>query len=254
VTLLTLSFLFPTQKAEDVLRWMFQVKENGNTQVEPNTIAFTSVCDAWSKSNESDAVERVYGLIDWMNELSDSGHTDVRPNEYTYNCLLTAIARSKDPKKANKAMVVLRHIQSDHNLSVNMFNYNNVLSACAYTHGSTTDRFNAIKVAIQIMEEAIDKSTLDDRLNVTFGIFFQACANLMKNESEKAKIEKIVEAVFHQSCEKGQVDTKLLLQFRKAATQQLYLKIFGRYETFPRINIHDIPRAWKENVVQLRNM
>ncbi len=227
---------------------MFKVRDAGNTKVEPNTIAFTSVCDAWSKSNEVDASDRVQALIEWMNDLSNDGYVDVLPNEYTYNCLLTAIARSKDPHKANKSLAVMRFMQSHPTLSVNMFNYNNVLSACSYTHGTATDRFNAIKVAVTVIEEAMEQAARDDRLNVTFGIFFQACANLMNDESEKSKIEKVVETVFNRCCDRGQVDSKLLLQFRQAATQQLYLKLFGSFRSFPRINVKEIPNEWKQNV------
>ena len=232
---------------------MFQVREDGNSDVEPNTIAFTSVCDAWSKSNADDAIDRVESLIEWMKKLSDNGYRDVFPNEYTYNCLLTAIARSKDPNKANKSVRVLRYIQADPKLSENIFIFNNVLLACAYTHGTSSQRFNAIKVAVGIMEEVIEQKISDDRLNVTFGIFFQACANLTLNETEKANIQNLVETVFYKCCERGQVDEKLLLQLRKACTQQLYLKLFGDYKSFPRIQVKDIPQEWKANVTKVRS-
>lgn len=229
---------------------MFQIHESGNTAVKPNTIAFTSVCDAWSKSKVNDATEKVEDLIEWMKELSASGYKDIYPNEYTYNCLLTAIARSKNPKKASKALEVVRHMQSDKRLKVNLYNYNNVLSACAYTRGSPSQRFDAIKIAILTLEELMEQSGSNDRMNMTFGNFFQACANLTLNEAEKVKIAKIVEAVFHTCCERGQVDNKILMQFQQASTQQLYLKLFGGFESFPDIEIREIPREWKKNVKQ----
>ena len=228
---------------------MFDVHKGGNTEVEPNTIAFTTVCDAWSKSNVEDAVERVDYLIQWMKKLSESGYNDVYPNEYTYACLLTAISRCKDPDKATKAIQILRFMSSE-KIKVNSFIYNNILLACSKTQGNPTQRLNAIKIAIEVFEEALDRKESIDRIYMTFVIFFQACGNLTQNEAEKAHIEKIVEIVFKRCCDRGLVDRKLLSHFRSAATQQLYLRLFGAFKTFPKVELKDIPREWKVNTRQ----
>ncbi len=226
---------------------MFEAGE-GNKAVVANTIAFTSVCDAWSKSKSDDAADKIEQLIGWMKELHLKGHKDVYPNEYTYNCLLKAISRSRDPNKAFIASNVLNRMRADRRVNVNIFHYNSVILACAYTHGSSLDRFNALKIAIQSFEEAIEVMEKDDKISITFGTFFEACTNLTINEAEKSKIEKIVEAVFLKCCEKGKVDTRVVIQFRKAATQQLYLKLFGSFQSFPRIKEEDIPREWKASI------
>jgi len=238
------------QRAEEILKWMFEVYKAGNQEVKPNTIAFTSACEAWSRSGSDDAVERVEGLINWMKELSNRGYKDIKPNEYTYNSLLTAIARSKHPDKADRALKIVDFMQSDPNLTENIFNYNNVLLACAYTHGTPADRFNALKVAIVALEKAMKRARRNERMNITYGVFFQACANLTQTEDEKIKIEKIVENVFHKCCDHGQIDEQLLKQVRKASTQQLYLRLFGSFKNFPRVTLRDIPSEWQKNVRQ----
>jgi len=53
------------------------------------------------------------------------------------------------------------------------------------------------------------------RLNIIYGAFFQACANLMQKEAEKVKIEKIIEAAFQQCCEQGQVDDLVCVEARE---------------------------------------
>ena len=226
---------------------MFEVAEE-NSEVEANTIAFTSVCDAWSKSKFDDSAHKIEQLIGWMKELHLKGNKDVYPNEYTYNCLLKAISRSRDPNKAIVALDVMNRMRADRKLNVNIFHYHNLMLACAYTNGSSSERFNALKIAIQSFEEALEMVQRDDKISITFGTFFEACGNLTVNEGEKAKIEKIVETVLFKCCEKGQVDTKVIVQFRKAATQQLYLKICGNFRSFPIIKDHDIPMEWKANV------
>ncbi len=226
---------------------MFEASR-GNKEVEPNTIAFTSVCDAWSKSKFEDAVMKIEQLIGRMKELHEKRHKDVYPNEYTYNCLLKAISRSRDPNKATIALEVLDYMKADRKLTVNIFHYHNVILACAYTNGSSLQRFNALKIAIRTFEEAIEIIGNDNKRFITFGTFFEACGNLTINEAEKAKIEKIVEAVFLKCCEQGIVDTKVVVQFRKAATQQLYLKLFGDFKSFPWIKEYEIPLEWKTNV------
>jgi hypothetical protein len=236
------------EKAESILRWMVSEYQNGNTDLKPNTICFTSVCDAWSKSGESRAIKKVQELISWMESLSASGHKDLSANQHTYNTLITAVARSKDPMKATKALQILRHMQDVLNIKASSISFSNVLNACSFTHGTPSVRQSALKIAIVVLEEAIETATPNDRLNVVYGAFFQTCANLMQKETEKVKIERVVEAVFHKCCDHGQVDMKLLSQIRRASSKQLYLKLFGHFPTFPNVRIEDIPEGWKNKV------
>ena len=215
-------------------------------EVKPNTIAFTTVCDTWSKSGKTEAVERIERLISIMKELSAEGYKDVYPNEYTYNCLFTAIARSKDDDKAVKALQVLRDMQQDRKIKANNFTYNAMLSACAYsTQGSSKDRVTAIKIAIIMVEEAIEKARKGDKLNITYGTFFTACSNLTVNEDERIKIEKVVEALFLQCCAHGQVDGILIKQLRGATSKRLFHKLLGKYKPFTST---DVPNEWHMNV------
>jgi len=236
------------ERAEKILRWMFDVHKEGNLDVKPNTIAFTTVCDAWAKSGDHKAVQKVEELISWMEDLSSQGFKDVAPNAYTYNSLITAIARNKDPHKATHALTILRQMQENPEFRLNSFTYSNVMSACSFTHGTPSIRNNALKIAIMVLEESVEKAGPKDRLNIMYGAFFQACANLMQKEAEKVKIEKIIEAAFHQCCEQGQVDDKLLGQVRRACSRQLFLQLFGQYSGFPNVSIRDIPVEWQKKV------
>lgn len=236
------------EKSESILREMFESHEAGNMDVKPNTIAFTTVCNAWATFNSPKSVKKVEELIAWMEDLSANGFKDVSPNAYTYNALLTAVARSKDPHKATKALEILKSMQNNPNLRLNSITYSNVMSACSYTHGTSSVRNNALKTAIIVLEEAVEKSGPRDRLNTIYGAFFQTCSNLMQKEKEKVKIERIVEAVFDQCCKNGQVDKMLLIQVRRACSQQIYLNLFGNFNSFPKVNIRDIPSEWQRNI------
>jgi len=240
------------ERGEDILKLMFEVYSKGNSDAKPNTIAFTSVCNAWSKSGERQAIKKIEDLMKWMTQLSEDGLIDVYPNEFTYNSLLTAVSRNKDPNKATKALDTLRFMQSDRRVKINSFTYTNVLNACAYTHGTPNVVNTALRIAIIVLEEAIENTEPDDRLNILFGAFFQACSNLMPLEKDKAKIEKVVEAVFYKCCDRGQVDAKLLSQVRKACSTQLFLRMFGDSKSFPNLKINDIPDSWKKNVKAAR--
>lgn len=240
------------ERADSILRRMFEAHEEGNTDVQPNIITFTSVCNAWAKSNSRKSVDKVEEIIAWMDDLSDKGLKNVSPNAYTYNALITAVARSKDPNKATRALDILRMMKEKHRFDINLFTYGNVMNACSFTHGTPSVRKTALRTAIIILEEAVKTSKPKDRLNVIFGAFFQACSNLMQKEGEKVKIERVVETVFKQCCELGQVDKMLLIQVRRSCSQQLYLNIFGHYKTFPDVNIRDIPIEWQRNVKKKR--
>lgn len=233
-------------RAEEILDWMLEEYQSGmNADLKPNTICFTSVCEAWAQSNAPESVEKVKSLISRMNEIDIPGLT---PNAYTYNSLLTAISRSKDSKKALKAVEVLDFMKKERNLNVNSFSYSIVLNACSYTNGSNDERYQALKVAIAVLEEAIRNATPHDRLNVLYGSFFQACANLTPTVEEKMKIHRVIQTVFEQCCEKGQVDSKLIHQVRKFP--RLFHDKFGHFPSFPRVDEKDIPLEWKKYVIQ----
>lgn len=235
------------QNAERILKMMFEVSERGDLDVKPNTISFTSVCDAYAKSGQAKAPKKIVELINWMTELKDIGY-DCAPNVYTYNTLLTAVARSKDPHKATKAFDLLQRMKDYENVKLNSYSYSIALSACSFTHGPFGVRNEALRTAIIILEDAVKVADSRDRLNIIYGSFFQACANLMKKETEKVKIEKILSAVFQQCCESGYVDQMLLNQVRKASSQQFYLNTFGALDNFPNLSLHSIPKGWHRNV------
>jgi len=240
------------EKAENILKWMFSQMEEGNKNVKPNTISFTSVCDAWSKSGHSKAVKKVEELILWMDTLSASGFEGVSANVYTYNTLITAIARSKDPNKATQAFEVLTKLKEKPDIQINAFSYSSVMSACSFTHGTPSVRNTALRTAIIVLEEAVVTADAKDRLNIVYGAFFQTCANLMQKESDKVRIERIVEAVFHQCCDNGEVDGMLLGQVQRACSKQLYLRLLGNFPSFPSVKIQDVPAEWQKNVRRRR--
>jgi len=239
------------ERAEGILNWMFDVYAAGNLDAKPNTIAFTSVCDAWCKSRQNNAVEKVENLISRMKRLSLDGF-DVYPNEYTYNCLISTHARNNDSGKVEKAVEILRRMQDEKRPMPNLFTFNAVLNACAFTKGTKSERINALKTAILILEEALNSSKNGDPVNVTYGAFFQACGSLMKTEDERKKIQKIVEAAFHRCCKDGQIDRKLLGQIRKASSNELYFRLFGDFDVYPAIHMKDIPVEWRRNVRNTR--
>ena len=240
------------QRAEKILEWMFEAHKEGNLDAKPNTISFTSVCEAWAKSGEPKAVKKVKELISRMHDLDTNGFRNVAPNSYTYNSLITAIARSKDPKKATEALQILRQMQNNPEFQLNSSTYSNVMNACSFTHGTSSIRKTALKTAIIVLEEAVQNAGPRDRLNVLYGAFFQTCANLMKKETEKVNIERLVEGVFHQCCDIGQVDSRLLVQVQRACSRQLFLKLFGHYRSFPKVDIREIPVEWQKNVMKFR--
>lgn len=235
------------KRAEAILVWMLKSHKNGNIEVKPNTITFTSVCDAWSKSGHPQAVDKIKHLIALMKELSAEGLKDIYPNAYTYHCLFTAIARSKDNDKAVQALQLLRDIQNDRKVETNTFIYNGILNACAYsTFGTDQDRITALKIAVLVVEEAIQYARKGDRLNVTYGNFFQACSALCeKREDERIKLEKLIEHMFQQCCKQGQVDSLLIKQLKGASSKSLFRKLLGKYQS---LTIDALPQEWQKNV------
>lgn len=116
------------QRAETLLREMTTV----------NARTYTTVIDAWSRSECEEKAERAFALLQEMEDLFEKTRDiTIRPNCISYSTVINAYALSKDPAKARKAWNILRRMRQLNDSGKNvhakpsLITYNSVLNACA---------------------------------------------------------------------------------------------------------------------------
>jgi hypothetical protein len=76
---------------------MLEFHKAGNADVNPDTISFSSVKNAWAKSGDPSAGVRAEEILDQMLELYKAGDSNVKPGTVSFTCVINAWANSCDP-------------------------------------------------------------------------------------------------------------------------------------------------------------
>lgn len=106
------------KKAEEVLKTMIQYSrtqshrtDDDELKCKPNTIIFTTVINAWSKSEKRGAAERADKILAWMEQMSEAGFDNVAPNSITYATVIHAWATSGGEKAAMRSEELLERME-----------------------------------------------------------------------------------------------------------------------------------------------
>ena len=222
------------------MEYLYESKENVN--VKPNTISYSILANAWARSSNNafraqeilDKVERMYN--------DDGRDKQLRPNAHLYTTVINAWARSDEPYKAQKAYEILKRFEEfsatygsnssyNNNEKPNVFTYNAVLNACAYTSGDEDAKTTAFQIACttfnEIRNSKKQKSKSNNKIvpnHVTYGAFLSACAKLL-SQQEKTDKYPLIEAVFRKCCKDGQVGDLALYSLKDATTPKLFKKL-----------------------------
>lgn len=75
-----------TQKAENLIREMYDLYLRGNAELKPNTILVTAVLQAWGKAGTIKGAEKAEALLDWMIAVDQTDESDdLAPNEFSFS-------------------------------------------------------------------------------------------------------------------------------------------------------------------------
>lgn len=264
------------RKAESVLQLMRKKFLAGDKSVAPNLITFNAVLNAWARSGTRCCARKAEEYLDQMWELYHAGDTAVKPNDLSYNTVrfffnslksvvqvillitvfctqvINAISKSKDERKAQKALRLLRRMDKlyqagNKEARPNEVTYTAVLNSCAFP--SVLDpkaRRRMLDVAMFTLEE-LQASRYGHPNQVTYGTFIKACANLLPDDEDLRRV--VLKKVFEQCCRDGQVGEMVLTHLRKAAPPDLYKELLAvaNWKTTT-ISVRDLPREWRCNL------
>jgi len=228
----------------------------------PNIRTYSSVIDAWSRSNCPTAASRAQAILNEMEKIYEqTGDGSIQPNTVTYSTVINAYARSRDMEnKASAALQVLKRMQQVYDSGENeqakpsVVTYNSVLNACATTYGvrsldrrsrfaSEEEKHNdQVSDLVRLADdEETDKSASQ---SLALGIVKAMYKEMTSPESDiqpdhftygtvlKACANLMspgdedaipfIREVFEQCCDDGQVSFGVCFQLRQAAPVDLY--------------------------------
>ena len=125
-------------RAEHILQRMMTLEQQG-LDIHVDTVSFSAVIDALSKSNEHDSVVKAQKLFDIMERLAASGKCHIAPNVATYNSLINVIAKSKNNNAGREALEVLQRMRNISDVKPNEITFNSIISALVHSKHDESD-------------------------------------------------------------------------------------------------------------------
>lgn len=87
--------------ALDILETMIAKckEEDGNKNIRPDTITYSTVMDAYAKQGDIDGANKVFAMV---KEDYNSGNINSKPDIITYNTIIDAWSKSNNPNTPNE--------------------------------------------------------------------------------------------------------------------------------------------------------
>jgi len=134
-------------------------------------------------------------------------------------------------------------------LRPNAVAFNAVLNACAFTpDGHDLESGKALEIAHKTLKE-MEQSPFAKPDQVTYGTFLKVCANQMPESDTR---QQLVEILFKKCVRDGQVGNLVLKELKAVASPELYSKLVLGRHIDDDVRIEDLPKEWRENVVEGR--
>jgi pentatricopeptide repeat protein len=173
-------------KAELILNEMMEAYENGNDNLKPDTVAFSSVMDGWARLSSVDKPECAERALKLLARMKGLEHLGMGPNERTYTSVLTALAKSGSWEACERARQLLAEIEATYESGNALFrpttiHYNTVLNA--YARSPRADK--ALKAAA-FMQMMNNHPTCRPDI-ITYNSLLMCCANAFGNAELKQK-------------------------------------------------------------------
>ncbi len=244
-------------QAEIIFRWMEEQYQAGDEYVKPDEITLCGVLNAWANHASEGGARRAQEILDHTESLTFEergfGHSIV-----CFNILIKAWGRSREPDSVQRVETILKHLEqecsyNDEAIRPDVTTYSSVINCCAYYSGDEAGRKEALHVALQTFDKIRNQTwCLEGPNNISFGTMFKAIAKLMPISRER---DTLVESLFRECVDLGQIDSFVLSQVKAASTTAMYQRMVLEPAN---LNIEDgnnydkilksIPRQWGSNI------
>eukprot|EP00584_Thalassiosira_punctigera_P016355 CAMPEP_0172576154 /NCGR_PEP_ID=MMETSP1067-20121228/137578_1 /TAXON_ID=265564 ORGANISM="Thalassiosira punctigera, Strain Tpunct2005C2" /NCGR_SAMPLE_ID=MMETSP1067 /ASSEMBLY_ACC=CAM_ASM_000444 /LENGTH=1179 /DNA_ID=CAMNT_0013368817 /DNA_START=1300 /DNA_END=4836 /DNA_ORIENTATION=- len=206
------------ERAERLLLNMESLYADGLSDVVANSRCYSAAMTAWARSSSPDAIERTLALIDRMEQNGRNCTPHGKPNAHCYNACIHAIAKSQQPGKAKRCGEVLERMiaarnSGFHESAPSLITYSTIINACAYTHGSESDKKEAFDLARDCFRTLLESNELEPCVS-SFTNFFLVISRHLKHGAVR---DQFAEAVFLEGCKRGKIGKQVFNNFRKAS-------------------------------------
>jgi hypothetical protein len=220
----------------------------------PDLVTYNTVIKSMQNGNKEDGALFAENILTTLESI---GERDPRylPDVYSYTSVITAYARSNSPRKAEKAVEIVKRLitaRNNGNKSVRMslFALNAALNACAFVDGGADDKERAFNLAMELDKMRRELGLTPNQDNTWYGTMLRACSSLLPPSPKR---EELVDRVFREACEGGCVGRLVLAQMKFAATPRQYERLLG-CDLEDRIQLRDLPKDWTCNGQDTRPM
>ena len=229
-------------------------RENPNKHPAPNTVSYNSVLHAWSRSSLESAVGRAETILNYMIR---SGNRAIAPDLYSFTTVLNALAKSKQPKKAEKAreyldvMLQMHASAKQSSLRPTQVPFNAVFNAAAFSALGTPEEEQRMA-----LKTAVETFSLMKRLSVnpdmiSYGNMLKVVANLVPKG--KTRTEMALQ-LFQACCNDGLVGELVWSEARRALPAKTLTELLPTRKPISAIKIQDLPNSWKKSLPKDRRM
>ena len=178
-------------------------------------------------------------------DLYSQGYDAVRPDSRAYSIVISTIARSRRKNKAAKAQELLHRMESEYRggnsaCRPNIYSYNSVLNAAAFSGKDEKEQEEAFKVAC-LTFESMRMSNYLTPSHVSYGTFLKAIKHLMPPSEVR---DNLVKGLFRKCCQDGMVSDFVLKEMSYLSTPDLYQSLLKGATN----DYGNLPKSWSVNV------
>jgi hypothetical protein len=168
-----------------------QYKQCCSPDMKPDFICYTSVIDAYAKSNKVYAAERAVELLNEMINLYEEGYVGLKPNTKTYCSVITALGRSKMQGAAEMSQNLLDDCErmyafGNDDVAPNTILFNSCIDAWAKSSFMYKAQ-RAESLLIRMEEEFLDGNIMYKPDIITYNSVISAAANTFGNNPSLKK-------------------------------------------------------------------
>jgi len=247
-----------TERGEFLFEKIFkQWKESGDESLKPSSKTFTVMINAWAKTWDARSPGKVEELLKRMEEMyaadveaGNSETSKVKPSIRTYTAAMGAWVRSRDNKKSQHSLRILKKAldmykeSGDEGIRPTLYTYNTAIDACARSGGSPEQSAKALKIAF-----AVNKAIIAGKLeanHVTYSTLLKAATKLLPAGEQR---NEICRAVFTKCVTKGYVDSNVMKALEQAADRDVYYTLIGEAaDRNGHVHFDEVPKEWCRNV------
>mmetsp|Transcript_2580 Transcript_2580/g.6188 ORF Transcript_2580/g.6188 Transcript_2580/m.6188 type:complete len:989 (+) Transcript_2580:124-3090(+) len=242
------------EMAEKIFSWLESQYSAGDEYARPDEVTLCAVLNAWANNAIDGGAMRAQQIMDHTETLT----VEERGFDRTivpWNILIKAWGRSKTADSVQRAEDILIHLEEEYKggkskVKPDITTYSSVINCCAYYTGPAKGGEAAFEVGWRTFQK-IKKS--DDLVvnNIVYGTLFKAIGKLTSRGPEQ---DVMIQNLFLECCQAGQVCNFVLSQVRSSSPPELFRSLVPKY-------IHDrdarniekilkkMPRKWSKNVV-----